>query len=102
MCPASFWYIDCVQRPIVDPEGIEQTPVWLPQQSESCWHRSPVTWHPLAGWQTSTPVGPKGAQSALQQLPPHAMAPASVTTPPQTVPSTKHDPVPVADGGAAQ
>jgi hypothetical protein len=29
-----------------------------PQQSMSFVHRSPTTWHPLAGWQTRTPVGP--------------------------------------------
>ena len=26
-----------------------------------------MTWQPLAGWHTKTPVGPKGAQSRLQQ-----------------------------------
>jgi hypothetical protein len=74
----------------------------VPQQSESWVQRSPVTWHPLAGWHTSTPVGPNGAHSALQQLPPQAMAPASVTSPPHTVPSTMQLPVPVAVGGALQ
>jgi hypothetical protein len=29
-----------------------------PQQSPSRVQRSPTGWHPLAGWQTSTPVGP--------------------------------------------
>jgi hypothetical protein len=28
------------------------------QQSLSCLHTSPTTWQPLAGWHTSTPVGP--------------------------------------------
>jgi hypothetical protein len=32
-------------------------------------HRSPTTRQPLAGWQIFTPVGPKGAQSRLQQSP---------------------------------
>jgi hypothetical protein len=102
VCPASAWFIDCVQRPMVDPVGMEQAPACEPQQSESCRHRSPVTWQPLAGWQTSRPVGPNGAQSALQQLPPQAMAPESVTMPPQTVPSTMQPPVPEAVGGAPQ
>jgi hypothetical protein len=58
-----------------------------PQQSESFVHRSPTTWHPLAGWQTSTPVGPHGAQARLQQPPPHCGSPPSiVTTPPSTPP----------------
>jgi hypothetical protein len=42
-----------------------------PQQSLSCVHRSPTTWHPLAGWQMSTPVGPYGAHARLQHPPPH-------------------------------
>jgi hypothetical protein len=100
--PTSAWFIDCVQRPSVAPAALEQAPTWEPQQSESCVQRSPVTWHPLAGWHTRRPVGPKGAHSALQQVPPHAMAPASVTMPPQTVPSTMHAPAPVAIGGALQ
>jgi hypothetical protein len=28
-----------------------------PQQSASFWQSSPVGWHPLGGWQMSTPVG---------------------------------------------
>lgn len=28
-----------------------------PQQSLSRWHRSPMTWQPLAGWQMLTPEG---------------------------------------------
>ncbi len=61
-----------------------------PQQSKSCAHTSPTTWHPLAGWQIRTPVGPYGAQRRLQHEPPHAGSGpvAAVTTPPQTVPST--------------
>ncbi len=42
-----------------------------PQQSSSVMHVSPSTWHPVAGWQMSTPVGPHGAHRRLQQLPPH-------------------------------
>ena len=49
-----------------------------PQQSLSCWQRSPTTWQPLAGWHTSTPVGPKGAQARLQQPPPHDGKPPSL------------------------
>jgi hypothetical protein len=49
-----------------------------PQQSPSFVHRSPTTWHPLAGWQTSTPVGPYGAHARLQQPPPHAGEPPSL------------------------
>jgi hypothetical protein len=48
-----------------------------PQQSLSLVHRSPTTWQPLAGWQTSTPVGPKGAHARLQQPPPHCGRPLS-------------------------
>jgi hypothetical protein len=49
-----------------------------PQQSLSCRHRSPTGWQPLAGWQTSTPVGPNGAHARLQQAPPHAGSPPSL------------------------
>ena len=87
---------------MVDPAAIEQEPVCEPQQSLSVRQRSPVTWQPLAGWHTSRPVGPKGAQRALQQLPPQAITPASVTVPPQTVPSTMHEPTPGALSGAPQ
>jgi hypothetical protein len=45
------------QTPSVPPE-ITQAPACLSQQSESWVQTSPTTWHPLAGWQTSTPVGP--------------------------------------------
>jgi hypothetical protein len=53
--------------------GLPEPPArpFAPQQSPSCVHRSPTGWQPLAGWQTSTPVGPHGAQARLQQLPPH-------------------------------
>jgi hypothetical protein len=51
-----------------------------PQQSLSFVHRSPTTWHPLAGWQTRAPVGPQGAHARLQQGPPQAGRPPSVTT----------------------
>jgi hypothetical protein len=61
-----------------------------PQQSPSFVHRSPTGWQPLAGWQTSTCVGPYGAQRRLQQEPPHAGSPASgasVAPPAQSAPS---------------
>jgi len=48
-----------------------------PQQSPSFVHRSPMVWQPVAGWQTSTPVGPHGAHERLQQPPPHAGTPPS-------------------------
>jgi hypothetical protein len=51
-----------------------------PQQSPSCVQRSPTTWQPLAGWQTSTPVGPHGAHARLQHGPPHDGRPPSLTT----------------------
>jgi hypothetical protein len=67
-----------------------------PQQSASTRHRSPTGWHPLAGWQTSTPVGPHGAQARLQHAPPHVgsplsmkLAPPSGPEPPQSWPSTR-------------
>jgi hypothetical protein len=69
-----------------------------PQQSLSFVHRSPTTWHPLAGWQTSTPVGPQGAQARLQHGPPQWGRPPSLVTtapasesvrPPQSCPSTR-------------
>jgi hypothetical protein len=41
-----------------------------PQQSPSFKHRSPTGWHPLAGWQIRTPVGPHGAHARLQHGPP--------------------------------
>jgi len=57
-----------------------------PQHSLSFVHRSPTRWHPLAGWQTRTPVGPHGAQARLQHAPPHAgMPPSRMTTPPSFV-----------------
>jgi hypothetical protein len=58
-----------------------------PQQSPSLRQVSPTGWHPLAGWQTSTPVGPHGAHARLQQPPPHCGSPLSrYTTPPSDVP----------------
>jgi hypothetical protein len=42
-----------------------------PQHSLSLVQVSPSTWQPVAGWQTSMPVGPHGAHARLQQLPPH-------------------------------
>jgi hypothetical protein len=66
-----------------------------PQQSESFVQRSPTTWQPLAGWQTSTPVGPQGAHARLQHGPPHEGSPLALNTmppsealPPQSCPST--------------
>jgi hypothetical protein len=66
-----------------------------PQQSESFVQRSPTTWQPLAGWQTSAPVGPQGAHARLQQAPPHEGSPLELITmppsaavPPQSWPST--------------
>ena len=54
-----------------------------PQQSASCVQRSPTTWHPLAGWQMNTPVGPHGAHERLQHGPPQAGSPEPFrTTPP--------------------
>jgi hypothetical protein len=100
--PASGWFFAFWHRPSAAPAAFEHAPTAVPQQSESFAQRSPVTWQPLAGWHTRTPVGPKGAQSALQQVPPQAMTPASVTTPPHTVPSTMQLPAPVAVGGALQ
>jgi hypothetical protein len=68
-----------------------------PQHSALDVQRSPSMWHPDAGWQTSTPVGPHGAHARLQQEPPHAGTPPSTkTTPPsaappeQSTPSGKH------------
>ncbi len=70
-----------------------------PQQSVSLVQRSPTTWQPLAGWHTSTPVGPKGAHSRLQQAPPQLGNPPSVATVPlQSVPSTAVQFAPPPDG----
>ena len=75
-------------------------PAAAPQQSPSAVQTSPTTWQPLAGWQTSTPVGPYGAQRRLQQEPPHEGIPASGgSTPPQTVPSTIEQLAAVVGGG---
>jgi hypothetical protein len=67
-----------------------------PQQSVSVVHRSPTGWQPLAGWQTSTPVGPHGAHARLQQGPPHwgrplsrKVTPPSAAVPPQSSPSAR-------------
>src|SRR5258708_37491682 len=49
-----------------------------PQQAVSFLQRSPTTWHPLAGWPTSTPVGPNGAHALLQHEPPHGGSPPSL------------------------
>lgn len=62
-----------------------------PQQSMSAVQRSPTGWQPLAGWHTSTPVGPHGAHARLQHGPPHVgippsrnVAPPSAALPPQS------------------
>ena len=75
-----------------DPPG---SPV-APQQSVSAVQRSPTGWHPLAGWQTSTPVGPHGAHARLQHGPPHVgrplsrkVTPPSAAEPPHSCPSTR-------------
>jgi hypothetical protein len=67
-----------------------------PQQSTSATQRSPTGWQPLAGWQTSTPVGPHGAHARLQHGPPHVgrplsrkTTPPSAAPPPQSWPSTR-------------
>jgi hypothetical protein len=74
-------------------EGALGTPM-PPQQSWSFVQRSPIVWQPVAGWQTSTPVGPHGAQLRLQHPPPHWGTPLSKKTtppspalPPQRTPS---------------
>ena len=41
-----------------------------PQHSLSLVQVSPSTWHPVAGWQTLTPVGPQGPHARLQHEPP--------------------------------
>jgi hypothetical protein len=51
-----------------------------------------LTWQPLAGWQTNTPVAPYGAHNLLQQLP----------QPAQTVPSTAPEQLLAPEGGTAQ
>jgi hypothetical protein len=57
-----------------------------PQHSLSLAHVSPTKWHPLAGWQMSTPVGAHGAHARLQHAPPHCgMPPSMVTMPPSAV-----------------
>ena len=74
--------------PSVPPDRTHE-PACVSQQSLSLVHRSPTTWQPLAGWQTSCPVGPYGAHRRLQQAPPHEGSPPSLAkTPPQIVPST--------------
>jgi hypothetical protein len=77
---------------LLDPPG---RPV-EPQQSESARQMSPTGLQPLAGWQTSTPVGPQGAHARLQHGPPHLGRPLSMKTappsnpvPPQSCPSTR-------------
>lgn len=63
--------------------GLALLHVWVglvpcpPQQSLVFVQMSPTGLHPLAGWQMRTCVGPHGAQSRLQQAPPHAGKPLS-------------------------
>jgi hypothetical protein len=66
---------------------------------------SPTRWHPLAGWQTRTPVGPHGAHERLQQAPPHdGIPPSMMTMPPsavvpaQSMPSVRLQLAPVVGG----
>jgi hypothetical protein len=76
------------QTPRMLGDEMAHAPGWSKQQSLSCRHTSPTTRHPLAGWQTKTPVGPYGAHRRLQHGPPHGGRPESaVATPPQTTPS---------------
>jgi hypothetical protein len=101
--PVEFW-----QTPTVFGATIEQVdgPPWGmlglptdPQQSVSFVQRSPMTWQPLAGWHTETPVGPNGAQSRLQHAPPQPGRPPSFTmAPEQSVPSTAVQFAPPPDG----
>jgi hypothetical protein len=101
--PSGLQPIGLRQMPIVDSAvmmhvtGFPEPPgnPAEPQQSASAVQRSPTTWQPLAGWQTSAPVGPHGAQARLQHGPPHAGSPASMpaaapvdVVPPQSWPST--------------
>ena len=101
--PSGLQPIGFRQTPTVDGEvmtqvtGIPEPPgrPAEPQQSESFVQRSPTTWQPLAGWQTSTPVGPQGAHERLQHAPPHdgnppelITMPPSAAVPPQSCPST--------------
>ena len=62
-----------------------------PQQSLDLRQRSPLTWHPLAGWQIFTPVVGCGAQRRLQQ-------PLQAS---QAVPSTPSLQYVAPDGGGA-
>ena len=89
--PSGLHPMGFLHTPTVAPAAMEQVTGIVgppgspddPQQSLSLVQRSPTTWHPLAGWQTSTPLGPHGAHARLQHGPPHAGSPASLrTTPP--------------------
>ena len=101
----------------LQPVGFEQTPtgsvefflmhvcssepparIVPPQQSESFEQMSPTGLQPLAGWHTSTFVGPHGAHARLQQLPPQlgsppSPTPASPRVPPHTMPSMSQPPL---------
>jgi hypothetical protein len=76
--PAGLHLFPWSQRPTAAPAAFAQ---WVlasapsgrvaePQQSPSAWQTSPVGWHPLGGWQMSTPVAANGRQERLQQSPP--------------------------------
>jgi hypothetical protein len=66
VAPAGMLHVTGVTEPPGKPAA--------PQQSLSCVHRSPATWHPLGGSQIKAPVGRYGVQSPLQQPPPHVEA----------------------------
>jgi hypothetical protein len=97
--PMGSWQIPIGSPPLLlQTTGLLDPPAMpmAPQQSESVVQRSPTGWHPLAGWQTSTPVGPHGAQARLQHGPPHfgrplsmKTAPPSAAPPPHSSPSTR-------------
>jgi hypothetical protein len=66
MSPSGLQPIGLRHTPTSYPDDLSHVTGWpdppgspaAPQQSVSCWQRSPTTWQPLAGWQTYTPVGP--------------------------------------------
>jgi hypothetical protein len=61
--PMGFWHTPTVNGGVMEHVTVPTIPFPVgtpaePQQSLSWVHRSPTTWHPLAGWQMSVPVGP--------------------------------------------
>jgi hypothetical protein len=86
IAPAGLQALPLSHRPNVAPGAFAQTtsldwpppetfvepgePI-TPQQSASFWQSSPVGRQPLGGWQTRTPLPPKGAHERLQHSPPH-------------------------------